>query len=212
MSIYTRITSYVCVLYLSYRLRLYVSQMLSTMGPKVSAMALFFPETQVTAKELFETNPDVLTAHNPDSQLCQLLSVLKSCTKSLDVCMYCLSYEPFLHVMEELSRDSNIVVRVVTNGDKGRHTSGSTTGEEKFPSKRLIQLFKKGVQLKVISMADEALMHNKFAIIDNSLLINGSLNWTENSIFNSYNDCLITTDPRLVFAYSQQFNEFWSLD
>ena len=83
------------------------------------------------------------------------------------------------------------------------------SSEEK-PLEPLVKLFRFGVQLKFICLANDALMHHKFAISDNTFLINGSLNWTDSSIFNSYNDVLITTDPKLVISYAKQFNEFWS--
>ncbi|CAG2181499.1 unnamed protein product, partial [Oppiella nova] len=161
-------------------------------------------------KDCLESNGlDVIIADNPTSHLCQLLAALKSCTKSLDVCMYCLSFKPIVEIIEDLSVSRNIMIRIITNGHNQRHSLAS---DERQGMSRLRRLFNSGVQLKFIVVTNDGLMHHKFALIDDCLLINGSLNWTENAIFHSYNDCVITADPRLVYSFSRQFNHFWSLD
>jgi len=50
---------------------------------------------------------------------------------------------------------------------------------------------------------DSALMHHKFALIDEGLLLTGSFNWT----YNSNAENLIATDaPELVLAFREEFN------
>jgi phosphatidylserine/phosphatidylglycerophosphate/cardiolipin synthase-like enzyme len=51
------------------------------------------------------------------------------------------------------------------------------------------------------------LMHNKFCIIDNEIVLTGSFNPTKN---NSYDDLLIIKDKKVAKVYQTEFNELWT--
>ncbi|XP_054161970.1 uncharacterized protein LOC128959954 [Oppia nitens] len=212
MSSYTKITAYILSLCLWYRFRHYLQDWISSSDdkrePQSLQVVLFFPDTQIKCHDFHQTNCDEVIAKHPMSSLCQLLSLLKSCQRSLYICMYCLSYEPIIQTIEELSLNKYIDIRIILNGKR----NVVTNEEVDHSTTRLRQLFKNGIQLKTIIVSNDGLMHNKFAIIDNNILINGSLNWTQNAIFFSYNDMIATTDPKLVLQYWRQFNHFWSLN
>ena len=202
-------------LIMSFKLRLYLSHKLKSNKREIieKQLVLFFPEKKIKLIDLIRVNINELIKMKPTSELSQLLSVLKSCRTSLDVCMYCIAFEPIIQLIKELGQ-RGIEVRLIING---RHKSQPHFNEKSYElrkiSGRLTMLSKFGVKTKTIknslSYAKDFYMHHKFAVIDNNLLINGSLNWTENGIFGSYNDCLITTDPKLVSLYLKAFNEFW---
>lgn len=52
----------------------------------------------------------------------------------------------------------------------------------------------------------EALMHNKFCIIDNYTLITGSYNWTQKAKSNHESITVIEDDSNLIFEFSQEFD------
>lgn len=52
-------------------------------------------------------------------------------------------------------------------------------------------------------------MHNKFVIADNFTLLTGSMNFGSGSMFNDYNNIVITKDANLAQAYTTEFNEMW---
>ena len=52
----------------------------------------------------------------------------------------------------------------------------------------------------------EALMHNKFCIIDNKTLITGSYNWTQKAKSNHESITVIEDDYNLIFDFSEEFN------
>jgi phosphatidylserine/phosphatidylglycerophosphate/cardiolipin synthase-like enzyme len=93
------------------------------------------------------------------------------------------------------------MIRIITNGENNSKTF--------FKVKRMQDLLQFGIESKIVNLK-EGFMHNKFAIIDDSILINGSLNWTENAIFNNFEDVLITSNSKLVFTYLLKFNSLWS--
>lgn len=151
---------------------------------------------------------ETLISLYPTSSLATLLSVLNSCRRSLDICLFGISYEPLFDLIEDLSR-RGVNVRIVIY----RETVDSIFSEESALSRetvdRLKGTLKWGTQLKIVGLTDDRLLHHKFAIIDGRILINGSFNWSENSIFHSYNDCVITSDPKLVLSFQREFQKIW---
>jgi len=58
----------------------------------------------------------------------------------------------------------------------------------------------------------EGIMHNKFAIIDNSTLITGSYNWTHSAEeLNDENLLIIKDEKRLIHKFSGKFIELWEI-
>jgi len=63
----------------------------------------------------------------------------------------------------------------------------------------------------------DGLMHNKFLVVDaNSLndswVLSGSTNWTEQNIVSDYNNMIIIQDQALAKAYTIEFEEMWGSD
>ena len=60
------------------------------------------------------------------------------------------------------------------------------------------------------SYHDGYLMHHKFAIIDDRVLITGSFNWTMQAIIGNKENLIITSDPRLVQPFVREFKKIWA--
>ena len=52
-------------------------------------------------------------------------------------------------------------------------------------------------------------MHNKFVIVDNNVVLSGSMNYGAGSMFDDYNNFVIIYDASLAQNYSVEFNEMW---
>ena len=52
-------------------------------------------------------------------------------------------------------------------------------------------------------------MHHKFLIIDNSVLITGSFNWTRQAIVGNHENLIVTTHAKLVPLYRREFDKLW---
>ena len=52
-------------------------------------------------------------------------------------------------------------------------------------------------------------MHHKFAIVDGTMLINGSFNWTRQAITGNKENLLLTNEPSLVNDYQTEFSNLW---
>lgn len=52
-------------------------------------------------------------------------------------------------------------------------------------------------------------MHHKFAVVDERLLITGSLNWTQTAVQRNKENILITEEPDLVQPFVKEFQRLW---
>ena len=52
-------------------------------------------------------------------------------------------------------------------------------------------------------------MHNKFAIIDNRILLTGSYNWTFSANHRNDENLMVIDDPEIIARYQNQFEKLW---
>jgi len=53
-------------------------------------------------------------------------------------------------------------------------------------------------------------MHHKFAIIDDTLVINGSYNWTKGARFENRENLTLTNYPKAVQGFKGEFERLWA--
>jgi len=56
-----------------------------------------------------------------------------------------------------------------------------------------------------------AAMHNKFAVIDQRIVITGSYNWTTNATQNNDENLIIITSRDAAAKYNVEFERIWAL-
>lgn len=172
---------------------------------------LFFPDTSLVTPSVREGggfnaiqgteypySTEYLKSRPTDGPFSQLLDLLKSAKKSLDLCIYVLSFPPFADAILELFEKS-IEVRIVVDGR-----------EDEALRSQVSRLSRRGVKIKCNEKSYSILMHNKFAVIDSKIVLTGSLNWTKSAVLLNYDNVLITSTPYLVNRYQEQFNKLWS--
>ncbi|KNC27400.1 hypothetical protein FF38_06540 [Lucilia cuprina] len=54
-------------------------------------------------------------------------------------------------------------------------------------------------------------MHHKFCILDSSILLTGSLNWTMQGFGGNWENILITSNLEYISKYSQEFERMWHI-
>ena len=69
-------------------------------------------------------------------------------------------------------------------------------------------LVQKGVKTRVSS--NKYIMHNKFAIIDNRILLTGSYNWTFSANHRNDENLLIIDDLEIIEVFQNQFINLWT--
>ena len=77
-------------------------------------------------------------------------------------------------------------------------------GYEYSQSRFLVQ---KGIKTRISS--NKYIMHNKFAIIDNRILLTGSYNWTFSANNRNDENLMSIGDPEVIARYQNQFEKIW---
>lgn len=53
-------------------------------------------------------------------------------------------------------------------------------------------------------------MHHKFALVDETIVLTGSYNWTDESEEGNYENLLILREPRVIDVYRAEFDKLWA--
>ena len=76
-----------------------------------------------------------------------------------------------------------------------------------FTQAKLIGLLFEGIIVR--SKKSPFLMHHKYVIIDDRILIMGSFNWTSQAIMGNSECLLVTSDEWAVKPFSAEFQRLW---
>ena len=123
-----------------------------------------------------------------------LVEAINSAQSSLDIAIYELDLK---NVGEAIlaARDRGVTVRIVTDSDNIEELD------------TLIMLEEEGIPM----VPDErsAIMHNKFAVIDNRAVWTGSYNFTPNGTYRNNNNAIFIQSPELAANYATEFKEMF---
>jgi len=121
---------------------------------------------------------------------------LRSARRRADICVFTLSDDRITEQVLAAHR-RGVAVRIVTDNHK-EFDAGSD----------IAALRMAGVPVAVDRT--EAHMHHKFAIIDDTWLLNGSYNWTRSACFHNEENVVLCNDPVLLRQFQAQFDTLWS--
>jgi len=116
-----------------------------------------------------------------------LVRYINNSEKSIHCALYDIDLEKALAVFSEKSK--KLDVKIVVDNDNWN---------SEFTGKGIIKDTK------------SQLMHNKFCIFDNSIVLTGSFNPTENDAFKNNNNVIIIESKLLSNNYELEFNELWN--
>ena len=124
-----------------------------------------------------------------------LVDAIDSAQNTLDIAIYELDLE---HVGEAIlaAQNRGVEVRMVTDSDEIEELD------------TLIELEEEGIPM----VPDErsAIMHNKFAVVDNQSVWTGSWNFTPNGTFRNNNNAIFIQSPELAANYAAEFEEMFA--
>ena len=124
-----------------------------------------------------------------------VVSAIEGAKKSISVAMYSFTNRDIAYALSDAVK-KGLDVRVYLNSDQ----RGEKYSKAKF-------LEKKGAALKFHN--HEGLMHNKFAVIDDSIVITGSFNWTASADKRNDENLLFINNKETAEAYKKKFDKLW---
>jgi len=95
------------------------------------------------------------------------------------------------------AKERGLKVKVVL--DQGQRT-------QKYAKGRFLS--KKGVPVRY-EYKSSGLLHDKFAVIDNRIVITGSFNWTASAELRNNENLLVIFSPDLARKYKEEFLKLW---
>lgn len=131
------------------------------------------------------SNEDVLTGMIYDSK------------KSLDICVFSITNDHIANAIY-VSSQRGVKVRIITD-DECMKQKGSD----------VLDLAHSGIPVRTDN-DERSHMHNKFAVVDDKYLINGSFNWTTQAVNYNQENILIIENKTLVKEYQNEFNRLWN--
>ncbi|XP_066433963.1 mitochondrial cardiolipin hydrolase-like [Eleutherodactylus coqui] len=158
---------------------------------------LFFPAPLTCMEPLLspETRCCCPLPHHTAGAVPQLMRRLLGARRSLQLCLFTFSSAPLARAVL-LLHGRGVQVRVITDGDY-MAAAGSQIGA----------LRKAGIPVR--HNQSSGFMHHKFAVVDKSIVITGSMNWTMQAIQMNQENVLITDDAVCVSAYMEEFERLW---
>ncbi|CDH48886.1 phosphatidylserine phosphatidylglycerophosphatecardiolipin synthase-like protein [Lichtheimia corymbifera JMRC:FSU:9682] len=126
------------------------------------------------------------------------ISAIKSAEESLHICIFSLTDNTTARAIANAQR-RGVDVRIISDNDQ-LEAKGSDV-------ERLHD--DEGIPVKYDT--SEQFMHNKFAVIDNRMVITGSFNWSIAARYRNNENIVITNIPSVVEAYQNQFERIWEM-
>ncbi len=127
-----------------------------------------------------------------------VVSAIKSAKKNISVAMYSFTNRDIAYAIADASKNG-IDVRVYLNSDQ-RNEKYSKAG------------FLKNKGIPVRYHKHDGLMHNKFVVIDDNIVITGSFNWTASADKRNDENLLFINNKEMAEAYKKKFDTLWERD
>ena len=134
-----------------------------------------------------------------ESPYSQLVELIRSARRTIDLCVFVFSNANLAGELMNLNCDwdRDIDIRIIVDS------------REDSVNSQVEALINHGFQVKMNPHSGSVLMHHKFMIIDGTILMTGSFNWTRAAVYYNHDNILVTKDPTLVLSYQEEFDNLW---
>lgn len=127
----------------------------------------------------------------------RLFRAIAESRQSIDVATYNLTARELIEALAA-AKARGVRIRVLMDHEKA---------EERGPGIRGLR--QSGVPVRSLGVPDQSLMHHKFAIFDERLVVTGSYNWTHSAEVANYENVVVLDDPGDVNRFRQEFRRLW---
>ena len=125
----------------------------------------------------------------------EIIKALDEAEKSLDIAMYSFTDDELAAAVIR-AYDRGVKVRVILEDGKRNERGGEYD-----------RLHDSGIAIKLATKG--SLFHHKFVVIDDSLTITGSYNWSNNADKNNFENAVFISCEEIAEVYVKEFKEIW---
>lgn len=127
----------------------------------------------------------------------KVANMLRTCKQTLDVAIFALTNDKIGASIEEAFK-RGVKVRLIADDECA-----------KFPGGEVYRLASLGIPTKTDN-SFRYHMHHKFAILDNSVVVTGSFNWTSQAVKYNQENILFLECPEIAKQYTEAYNNLWT--
>ena len=124
-----------------------------------------------------------------------ILEHIDGAEHSMELAIYHITSRPLAQAIVR-AKKRGVIVRVYVDGENANEQYSKVN-----------YLKRSGISLKVEKGV--GLMHNKFCIIDDAIVITGSYNWTNSADLKNDENVLIINSDKVARKYRVQFEKYW---
>lgn len=158
---------------------------------------LFFTEDSVSCRMHLGANECCDKLDCSVANLKKLTNYLHRANHTIHVCMYLFTSQILGNAILQAHK-RGVVVKVIADASVNMSDHSQVLS------------FRRAC-IKVRTRNSGTLMHHKFAIIDNKILITGSANWTMQALFGNAENIIVTNHPALVERFVNEFTNLWRI-
>jgi phosphatidylserine/phosphatidylglycerophosphate/cardiolipin synthase-like enzyme len=157
-------------------------------------ISLVFPASLISADNI--TTNDIIILFSPKDECGKaILDKINIAKKSIELAIYNFTSRVLSQALI-MAAKRGVIVRVFLDGD---------SAEEHYSKANF--LMRNGILVKLEK--GEGLMHNKFCIIDDELVITGSYNWTTSADLINDENVILINSKEVARVYRVQFEKYW---
>ncbi|ETP48600.1 hypothetical protein F442_05678 [Phytophthora nicotianae P10297] len=160
---------------------------------------LFFPDPAMPCKNFHSgegcTRKNCKKIHDQGSSLLTMLGYLKGAKKTMDICVFTITCDEIADaVLEAFNR--GVKIRIITDDGQAK---GQGSDIQKF------------IDAGIPVRDDNArtYMHHKFCVIDKTILLNGSFNWSRQAVVGNNENLVIHKNGPIVDRFDKHFDQLW---
>ena len=154
--------------------------------------------TNFLIKKYYKPKPVICECYffpNPSNEQ-RVVNMFRTCKKTLDIAIFTFTRDSIAQAILE-AHQRGVKIRCI--GDDGN-------SKVKGSDVRLLASI--GIPCKTDNNI-RFHMHNKMAIIDNSVVITGSFNWTNQAVNKNQDNILFIEDKNIANQYTEYYNHIW---
>lgn len=144
------------------------------------------------------SNENTLALFCPqDNCAAKLVQEFDNAEQSIDIAVYSFTNTEILEAVADASKRG---VQVHVLMDAGQAESQYSVDE---------RLLEKGIAVKLLEK-DKGIMHHKFAVIDTSIVVTGSFNYSKNADKYNNENLVLIFDKDIADEFAEEFSRLWN--
>ncbi len=127
----------------------------------------------------------------------RLVRAIEGSQRSIDIAVYNFTASELAEALYA-AKSRGVRIRVLVDRERAEAGASGIRG-----------LRLNGVAVRSLGVPEQSLMHHKFAVFDERLVVTGSYNWTNSAEHANYENLVVLEAPEVVRHFQQEFHRLW---